>query len=1676
MNASTSTKIIKYKAVAEGFEKVFKQINSVTKDNNIKLPESLGRSLAEYTNMITNIKNILSKGTESIKDSELKDVERMLQSLDDHTSSFLNKFSSFRLPKEVVKSFSDINTKIIEAQKRLRALSAGAAKFRGYVGKDTQTGQNVLTDKGYKEAFRQKFKKDEKRKLLTLDSGESFNSFDLLWKQAAEIDKINGNLDLFQQNVLKARNYIRELIDSAKTDGGQTFVEKFNEQLKEQHNRVEAEQKNVDKLRKKYESTSGRGSDIGDMDTAYRNYYNASQLYTDALKEESKIIPEVAQSEQQHTFALDKKQKTLMGTVASAYTYHTVLSFIKRTIREAIQVITDMDQALTGMSIVTTMTREETWQLVGSFQSLAKETGKTTTEIASMATKFYQQGKNTKEVLELTEAAAKAATIAGIDGAQSIDLLTNAMNGFQLASTKAMEVSDKFAALAAASATDYEELATALSKVAAQANLAGMSIDFTLGLLAKGIEVTREAPETIGTALKTVIARMRELTDYGKTLEDDMDVNRVAKALDVVGIKLMDQAGQFRDLEEVFTEIGESWDTLNKNQQANIAIAMAGTRQQSRFIAMMQDFDRTIELVNISTNSYGATLAQQAKYMEGMEAKMTLMKNAWEETLISFVNSDLVIGGIEAITNGLEFINENMWLVYTATGALLLLGAKKLIQTEKIKQAEFEINKIQIQQRIAEKQAEIEQSKNFDENLARLEAEQELAEEKQKIELHNQKVAKVQNELILAMKDRTAKKEQQLLQESLLADKKAAKEKIENQKEIYEATLIAKGYSAEDARIEAESKYAQQLAEANQEIYETSQNLYNAITEYKEADSKVLKLDKDLQAVQAKNVEIQEAYNTKLNEAIAIKKKDHELNQKQLSAELMQIQAQYNDYVFSLRNLKGNLTDIIKNIKLIPNKLQNLWTTIKGANWGKIGGQALIALGIAGIVASINYGKKKWDEYTNYIEHSTKQLEQLQVDLYNAQQEYQGIKKLSNEFKELANKISLTTDEAQRFKEIAEEINSSEGRTIIDTSLDRQAQLGQMRGYEYSKKQQQQTIVDNMQESIATGMDRAAYGDNYKTKSTLGAIAGTAGGAGVAAAGAGTLLAGVAGKAAGAVGIKAIGAGRAAKGALAVGAKAALIGGPIIAASVAALAGAIALGTHLVKKENEKRTEEYRNFLTTSSVGQQTLRQVVQQNVEDLQDFTASQQKNLEDIFISMVGDKNNGSLTVDGGLQTDIFEEMLAENKEQLLRFYNADNFTDMWKELSGTTNQFQKYAKSSAGAMGFLANMGEEAALALDKTGVGLDNFMDVINNTSSLMNQFGMSAEDQRKVLTEVSNAIVEGDSIGEQINAVKDAINENLKVSKADYKAAIKQNKDIRSGKYILQGQGGDDLSYEDVKERYDDDVKKGRDLDKAHNADDAAAKKQYEDMIAANDEIIRNYENQEAYKYDLINSINDLLFPVEDANNFADSLTKITSASKRLGEVLNNLDTMSLADKLKLIEEYPTLASDIIKGTLSAENLSQALIKQYNNKLAAFEKAETNISGHMESLIQELDNSQFTYASEDVSYSFDVSKMTGLNESSVKEAQKILNAVEAGMNTADLIELMGGNLSSEEDKSKANDILANAQKLINLSLVKEDYGETYLDFLKEQNKEEPRPSFLEGAWSGGIIRRFRWPWG
>ena len=789
----------------------------------------------------------------------------------------LNKFkldlASVTVPKDTTAQLQQIEKKmqgLADLNKELGSKKSGLSRSWGI----TADGESTDPSKAQKNRVA--------ANLLGVDTlapgtNKIITSYEQLEDIVTDLLKLNRELTSSEQEVMS----IWEQVQQALKQGAQQAVKEW-EQTNAQ---INLNKEAIKELGEEYKQVSSQGlvdsktsdevkeevqaiTNLSDtLTTEYTAACEQARAATDKKNQEQEETSRVVQSNNKitqeqtkvitaNTGAVKQQQTTLGKAINNVVSYGTALNIVRTVYNRLISTITEMDKALTDMTVVTSLTREEAWNLTGTLTDLAKQTGMTTTAVAEMTTKYLQQGKTLGEAIELTEAAAKAARIAGIDGSASIKLLTNAMNGFQISANKAMEVSDKFAALAASAATDYEQLATALSKVAAQANLAGMSMDFTLGLLTKGIEVTQEAPETIGTALKTVIARMRELTDYGATLEDGIDVNRVAKALDNIGVSLLDDNRQFRDLEIVLTEVGEKWESLNTNQQANVAVALAGTRQQSRLIAMMQDFNRTQELVKISMTSAGATAAQHRKYMQGLEAATTNLTTSFQQLITTFTNSDFAINALNDISKVLEFLSEHIGLIQVAlvgvTAAMLPLAIAK----GKALLAESMSTVIMATNNVLLEQQRVKQAEN---KTAQLDAT--IATEKDTLAQQNNNLVALE----------TIKTDQQRAIQTNLnvaADKKAIISLIDKQIAFKNTAIAAlQLQQAESESVDKQAKIQQKINKINGELEASTQRKAQAQQELDAAEKQAAEDSKALKETELA-IEKQKAEITQTNNKI----------------------------------------------------------------------------------------------------------------------------------------------------------------------------------------------------------------------------------------------------------------------------------------------------------------------------------------------------------------------------------------------------------------------------------------------------------------------------------------------------------------------------------------------------------------------------------------------------------------------------------------------------------------------------------------------------------------------------------------------------------------------------------------------------------------------------------------
>ena len=396
---------------------------------------------------------------------------------------------------------------------------------------------------------------------------------------------------------------------------------------------------------------------------AFDNVAKGSENAEQAVKGLSEEVKEATKATEQMNEAAAQRE-AFEGKIKQFLGLQGAAQVLRAALRDAVQTITELDAVMGQMAVVTDLTVGDYWDQLPEYAERASKLGVSINSAYEAATLYYQQGLKANEVTALSEQTLKMAAIARLDAADATDRMTAALRGFnmELNEANAQNIADVYSELAAITAADVDEISTAMTKTASIASSAGMEFETTAAFLSQIIETTRESAETAGTAMKTVIARFQELkkspSEIGEIDGEIVDANAIETALRSVGVSLRDSSGQFRELDDVFLELSSKWDGLDKNTQRYIATIAAGSRQQSRFIAMMSDYKRTTELVTAANTSAGASNKQFEKTMDTLEYKVNQLKNAWHEFTMGIMNSDLVKFGVDILTKFLEVVNK----------------------------------------------------------------------------------------------------------------------------------------------------------------------------------------------------------------------------------------------------------------------------------------------------------------------------------------------------------------------------------------------------------------------------------------------------------------------------------------------------------------------------------------------------------------------------------------------------------------------------------------------------------------------------------------------------------------------------------------------------------------------------------------------------------------------------------------------------------------------------------------------------------------------------------------------------------------------------------------------------------------------------------------------------------
>lgn len=463
-----------------------------------------------------------------------------------------------------------------------------------------------------------------------------------------EYNKITRQLQEFNAQKQDQQNdtqMIEQTVQAYKAYRDQ--LDRINKLKKENATGVDmrAEQQQLDALKTSYKNLE-QGI-LSNGEAVYKN--------TQYNRDKNQVTRDSIQAQKELNVTL--QDNSLQSLIADTITYTVSLQSLQRVVQSVISETVSLNDSMTQIRLVTQDNAENTKALMSEYSDIAKQLGTTTSAVAESATEWLRQGNTVEETSELVKASTTLSVIGAMDASDATTALTASLNGYKMEASDAMKIVDQLTTLDLKYATSSGDIANALSRVASSASAAGVPLERMEAIITVTADQTQQAAETIGRAWNSVIQRInkisagKDVSDTGKSLND------VDKALKTVGISLRDDNGIIKASSDILDEVAAKWDTWNRNQQAQIATAIAGTNQANIFRATMNDYKEVLEATTIAENANGSATERMSIYTESLTGKINTFKTTWTE-LVNDLNLDSLIGTVVDLgTKLLEILN-----------------------------------------------------------------------------------------------------------------------------------------------------------------------------------------------------------------------------------------------------------------------------------------------------------------------------------------------------------------------------------------------------------------------------------------------------------------------------------------------------------------------------------------------------------------------------------------------------------------------------------------------------------------------------------------------------------------------------------------------------------------------------------------------------------------------------------------------------------------------------------------------------------------------------------------------------------------------------------------------------------------------------------------------------------
>ncbi len=358
------------------------------------------------------------------------------------------------------------------------------------------------------------------------------------------------------------------------------------------------------------------------------NHLNKLKNFNSELNKTNQAL----QQQKKHTLGLEKSYNNQPVSSGGSLKDAFKTSIAENTISLFIQGMKDMTDTILNvesqMNKLKKVMSEDTNfdNLLANSIEVAEKFGKSIQDVNETKFELASLGFNEQDMQYLSASVALMQNISNLDSSQSINLLTSAMDSFNISAEDSISITDKISSIQNSYAISSDVLASSLQLAGGAANNYGVSLDKLLGDTVAISQATNSSGEEIGNALNAIYTNLSNLDNAENVLNE-------------VGIGLQHASGESKNATSIIDELAGRWSSLTNAQQTNIAQQIAGEEHWLTLTSLMQNYNSSIQATERSIFSQGSAMNENANYMQTMDAQIQTMKTAWDNLALTLGNS-----------------------------------------------------------------------------------------------------------------------------------------------------------------------------------------------------------------------------------------------------------------------------------------------------------------------------------------------------------------------------------------------------------------------------------------------------------------------------------------------------------------------------------------------------------------------------------------------------------------------------------------------------------------------------------------------------------------------------------------------------------------------------------------------------------------------------------------------------------------------------------------------------------------------------------------------------------------------------------------------------------------------------------------------------------------------------